>query len=64
MELESVQREEVTVPEMTEALAVCRAMSLADEEGFRKLLVVLDCLSVIHRINLVVPDPRHQGSSE
>jgi hypothetical protein len=49
-------REEVTAPEMAEALTVRRAMSLADEEGFRKLLVVLDCLSVIHRINSVMPD--------
>jgi ribonuclease HI len=49
-------REEVTAPEMAEALAVRRAMSLADEEGFRKLLVVSDCLSVIHRINSVMPD--------
>jgi ribonuclease HI len=41
---------------MAEALAVRHAMSLADEEGFRKLLVVSDCLSVIHRINSVMPD--------
>jgi hypothetical protein len=41
---------------MAEALAVCRAMSLADEEVSRKLLVVSNGLSVIHRINSVMPD--------
>jgi hypothetical protein len=41
---------------MAEALAIRRAMSLVNEEDFRKLLVVLDCLSVIHRINSVMPD--------
>jgi hypothetical protein len=38
-------REEVTVLEMAEALAalaVCRAMSLVDKEGFHKLVVVSD----------------------
>jgi ribonuclease HI len=46
----------VTSPELAEALAVRRAISLAGEEGFGKVLVVSDCLSVIQRINSTVID--------
>ena len=40
----------VTAPETAEALAMRRALFLAREEGFRKLMVVSDCLSVIQRV--------------
>jgi hypothetical protein len=46
---------------MAKTLAVRSAMSLADEEGFRKLLVVLNCLSMIHRINSVMSDRSSAG---
>jgi ribonuclease HI len=52
---------EVTSPELAEALAVRRALSLADEEGFRKLQVVSDCLSVVQRINSSMVDRSHVG---
>jgi hypothetical protein len=42
---------EVTTPELAEALALRRAVSLAGDEGFDKLMVVSDCLSLIQRIN-------------
>jgi ribonuclease HI len=42
--------EEVTAPEVAEALAMRRALSLAVEEGFSKIMVVSDCLSLIQRV--------------
>jgi ribonuclease HI len=60
---------EVTAPEIAEALACRRAVSLAVEEGFDKIIVVSDCLSLIHRlqsleldrsmVGLVVQDIKH-----
>jgi ribonuclease HI len=47
---------EVTTPEITEVLAVRRALSLADGEGFGKVQVVSDCLSVIQRIESTTID--------
>jgi ribonuclease HI len=47
---------EVTAPELAEALAVRRAISLAGDEGFGRLQVVSDCLSVIQRINSTMTD--------
>jgi hypothetical protein len=44
------------MPETAEVLAVRRALSLVGDEGFRKLMVVSDCLSVIQRINSSVLD--------
>ena len=41
----------VTARETAEVLAMRRALSLACEEGFRKLVVVSDCLSVIQHVN-------------
>jgi ribonuclease HI len=43
--------EEVTMPEIAEAMALRRALSLASEEGFDKIIVASDCLSLILRIN-------------
>jgi hypothetical protein len=42
---------EVTMPELAEALALRHTVSLAGDEGFDKLIVVSDCLSLIQRIN-------------
>jgi hypothetical protein len=47
---------EVTTPEIAKALAVCRAISLAGDEGFDKIQVASDCLSVIQRINSMTID--------
>lgn len=47
---------EVTAPEIAEALAVRCALSLADDEGFGKVQVVSDCLSVIQRIDSTTID--------
>ena len=51
----------VTTSETAEALALRRAVSLAAEEGFRKLLVVSDCLSVIQRVNFLSMDRGSAG---
>jgi ribonuclease HI len=42
--------EEVTTPEIAEALALRRALSLAGDEGFSKIMVVSDCLSLVQRV--------------
>jgi hypothetical protein len=42
--------DEVVVPEIAEAIAVRRAISFAREEGFSKIIIASDCLSVIQRI--------------
>jgi ribonuclease HI len=42
---------DVTAPELAEALAVRRAMTLAREEGYDKIMLATDCLSVVHHIN-------------
>jgi ribonuclease HI len=42
--------EEVTTPEVVEALALRRALSLAGDEGFSKIMVVSDCLSLVQRV--------------
>jgi hypothetical protein len=38
-------------PEIAEALALRRALSLAGAEGFEKLIVASDCLSLVQRVN-------------
>jgi ribonuclease HI len=43
-------QQEVTSPEMAEALALRRAVSFAVNEGFTKVIFASDCLSVINRI--------------
>jgi hypothetical protein len=37
------------MPELAEALALRRAISLAGEKGFDKVMVVSDCLSLVQR---------------
>jgi hypothetical protein len=41
---------EVTMPELAEALALRRAIALAGEEGFNKVMVVSDSLSLVQRL--------------
>jgi hypothetical protein len=41
----------ITSPELAEALATRRALALASEAGFVQVMVALDCLSVVQRIN-------------
>jgi hypothetical protein len=65
-------RDEVTSPEIAEALACRRAVSLAAEEGFDKVVVVSDCLSLIQRLHsteldrsmvgVVIQDIKHSCS--
>jgi hypothetical protein len=43
--------EEVTSPEIAEALVVHRALTLACKEGFDKVIVTSDCLTLVLRIN-------------
>jgi hypothetical protein len=43
--------EEVTMSELAKALALRRALVLAGEEGFDRLIVASDCLSLVQRIN-------------
>jgi ribonuclease HI len=42
--------EKVTTPEVVEAMALRRALSLAGDEGFSKIMVVSDCLSLVQRV--------------
>jgi ribonuclease HI len=42
--------ENVTAPELAEALACRRALNFARDEGFSKVALVSDCLSLIQRI--------------
>jgi ribonuclease HI len=53
--------DEVTVSELAEALVLRRALSLADDEGICKLVVVSDCLSAIQRIQSTAMDRRLVG---
>jgi hypothetical protein len=41
----------VTSPELAKALAIRRALSLAKEEGFNKIVLASDCLIVINHIH-------------
>jgi hypothetical protein len=40
---------EVTIPELAKELALCRAVSLAGDEGFDKIVVVSNYLSLVQR---------------
>jgi hypothetical protein len=44
---------EVTTPELGEVLAMCHAASLSGDEGFDRLIVVCDCLTLIQRLQSV-----------
>uniref|UniRef100_A0ACD5XPQ5 Uncharacterized protein n=3 Tax=Avena sativa TaxID=4498 RepID=A0ACD5XPQ5_AVESA len=48
--------DEVTSPEIAEALAIRSAISLARDEGLNDFILVSDCLSVIQRIQSPVRD--------
>jgi ribonuclease HI len=52
----------VTMPEMAEALAIRRAVVFAREEGFSNIIIGSDCLSVIQRVNSSVIDRSTTGS--
>jgi hypothetical protein len=52
---------EVTSPELAKAIAVRRALALAREEGFDKIMVAMDCLSLVNRINSLIPDRSFLG---
>ena len=41
---------EVTIPEVAEALAIRSAVTLSLDEGWDKIIIVSDCLSVIQRL--------------
>ncbi|KAK1615141.1 hypothetical protein QYE76_020658 [Lolium multiflorum] len=43
-------------PEMAEALAIRRALSVSKERGFQKIILVSDCLSLIQRISSTARD--------
>jgi ribonuclease HI len=43
--------DEVTTPEIAEALAVRCALTLARDEGLDKIILASDCLSVVQRVN-------------
>jgi ribonuclease HI len=46
----SERAEEVVAPEVAEALAIRRAIIFAKDEGFSKIIVSSDCLSVLNRV--------------
>jgi ribonuclease HI len=47
---------EVTSPEFAEALALRRAVSFAQDEGFGRIIINSDCLSVVNRVNALEQD--------
>jgi ribonuclease HI len=53
--------QEVTMPEIAEALALRRAVSLAGDEGFDSLVIASDCLSLVQRFNSSSVDRSHVG---
>jgi hypothetical protein len=52
----SEHMEEVTKPEIAKALAMRRAITLAKDEGFAKIIINSDCLSVVNRVNSMEDD--------
>jgi hypothetical protein len=54
--------EDVLIPDLAEALAVRRALSCALEEGFSRIIVASDCLSVIQHVNSSVTDRSLYGA--
>jgi ribonuclease HI len=53
--------QEVTAPDVAEALSLRHAMSLAGEEGFDKLVIESDCLSLVQRVKSLEIDRSHVG---
>jgi hypothetical protein len=50
------------VPEMAEAVAVRAALLMSRDHGFRKVILVSDCLSLINRISSSVKDRSDLGT--
>jgi ribonuclease HI len=46
----SERNDEVVTPEIAEAMAMRRAISLAKDEGYDKIIINSDCLSVVQRV--------------
>jgi hypothetical protein len=53
--------DEVTTLELPEALALRHALSLAGDEGFGRIMVVSDCLSLIQWVNSSTMDRSSVG---
>jgi ribonuclease HI len=53
---------EVTSPQLAKALAIRRALSFTREEGFEKIMIASDCLSVVQRINNTAQDRSFLGA--
>jgi ribonuclease HI len=49
-------------PEMAEAIAVRRALTVSRDKGFQKIVIVSDCLSLIQRISSVARDRSTLGT--
>jgi hypothetical protein len=54
--------EHVTDPELAEALACRRGLNLARDEGFSKVLVASDCLSLVLRLQSAAKDRSGVGT--
>jgi hypothetical protein len=46
----SERNDEVVTPEIAEVMAMRRAVSLAKDEGYDKIIINSDCLSVVQRV--------------
>jgi hypothetical protein len=51
-----------TTPELAEALALRRAVSLAHDRGYDKVIFASDCLSLVQRLKSSTPDRSQVGS--
>ncbi|KAE8803228.1 non-ltr retroelement reverse transcriptase [Hordeum vulgare] len=51
-----------TSPEIAEALALRRAVTIADAKGFERVIFASDCLSLIQRLQSSKPDRSMVGS--
>jgi ribonuclease HI len=58
----SEHQEEVATPEIAEAVAMRRVLSLAAEEGFANIIISSDCLSVVNRVSALEMDRSICGS--
>jgi hypothetical protein len=52
----------LTDPEGAEALALHRAMVIAKDRGYAKVIFASDCLSLVQRVNSVAPDRSMVGT--
>jgi hypothetical protein len=55
------QLHDLRPPEEAEALALRRAVLLAQEEGFDKVIFASDCLSLVQRLNSLTMDRSSAG---